>query len=391
MVDFSFSDEEKMLKKFALEFAEREITPKLNSMEETNETPMDVLKKMGDLGFGGVLVPEEYGGTDMGHVARIALLEEIGTVSAALANVLQVHHLGQSPVIYFGTEEQKKKFLPSTSTLEHIAGLAVTEASGGSDPLGGKTTARKEGDVYILNGEKSFITNSSISHFMGITAIDEEQTKIRGRTRLSCFILERGTKGFRAGYHEDLFGLRGSDTGELVIEDCEVPVENLIGGAGSGMRVALTCISHVGRPGIGASALGIARKSLEEAVRYSNERKIGGNPISSFQLIQKHISDMYIDYETSRWAAYYAAWLRDKGLSRPDAELALCKLLPTEAAVKNASRLIEIYGALGNDKGTLPQRLLRDAWPLISAAGTSEILRIVSATDVLQGNAPRNI
>jgi alkylation response protein AidB-like acyl-CoA dehydrogenase len=380
-----------MLRNVAKEFAEREIAPKVSWMDNNNETPLDVVKKMGELGFGGVLVPDKYGGAapgrfGMGHLARIIMLEEIAAVSPAFANMLQVHALGQSPVLYFGTEAQKEKFLKPTADLGKIFGLAVTESVGGSDVLAGRTTARKEGDVWILNGDKAYITNASTSGFHGVTAITGERG---GTPRLSCFILERGMKGFRTGTIEDEIGMSGCGTGELLMEDVEVPEENLIGRPGMGMRIALTCIANVGRPGVGACGLGICRAALHDGVRFASERKAYGEPIANLQMIQNHIAKMAVNYHTARWIAYQAAWTRDQAVGRPDHENAMCKLVPTEGAVDSTRRLIYIYGALGCDKGTLAERLYRDAIVTISAAGTAEILKLVIAGDALGGNIPR--
>jgi butyryl-CoA dehydrogenase len=198
-------------------------------------------------------------------------------------------------------------------------------------------------------------------------------------------------KGFKTGTIEDEMGLRGCGTGELLMEDVEVPEENLIGRPGMGMRIALTCITNVGRPGVGVCGLGICLRALEDAKMYALERKAYGEPIANLQMIQNHISHMAVNYMTSRWIVYNAAWVRDQALARPDYENAMCKLVPVEAAVDSTRRLIYIYGALGIDKGTLPERLYRDAIVLVSAAGTSEVLRIVIAADALSGNIPREV
>jgi len=375
-MDFSFTPEQEMLRKTAREFAEREIAPKVDQMDETGEVPMDLVKRMGELGFGGVIIPKEYGGTGVGHLARIIILEEIGRVSAAMANTLQIHHLGESPIIYFGTDEQKKRWLPSLATGKKIGALALTEPVGGSDVLGIQTVAKKEGDAYIINGRKCFITNSHISDVCGVIAKT-------GEKELTCFVVEKGTKGFTPGREEDKFGLRGCNTGEIVLENCKVPVENMIGKPGDGLRTALSCISNVGRPGVAASALGIVQRCLEEAVKYANQRTLYGKPIANLQAIQWLITDIYMDYEISRWTAYYAAWLRDQGV-RCDTENSLTKFWATRGAVRCAQRLIDIFGAYGVLNEYVPQRLLRDAWPLVSAAGTSEIMRVVMAGGILK-------
>jgi len=375
-MDFSFTPEQEMLRKTAREFAEKEIAPKVNKMDETGKVPMDLVKRMGELGFGGLLIPKEYGGTGVGHLARIMILEEIGRVSAAMANTLQIHHLGESPIIYFGTDEQKKRWLPSMASGKKIGALALTEPVGGSDVMGIQTVAKKEGEAYVINGRKCFITNSHISDVCGVIAKT-------GEKELTCFIVEKDTPGFTPGREEDKFGLRGCNTGEIVLENCKVPAENMIGKPGDGLKIALSCIGNVGRPGVGAAALGIVHRCLEEAVKYANQRTLYGKPIADIQAIQWLIADIYMDYEVSRWTAYYAAWLRDKGV-RCDAENSLAKFWSTDSAVRCAQKLIDIFGAYGVLKEYVPQRLLRDAWPLVSAAGTLEIMKIVMVRDVLR-------
>jgi alkylation response protein AidB-like acyl-CoA dehydrogenase len=379
-MDFNFTPQQEMLRKIVREFAEKEIFPKTDWMDETGEVPMDLIKRMSELGFGGVLIPKDYGGTGAGHIARTIILEEIGRVSAAMANTLQIHHLGQSPIIYFGTEEQKKRWLPSLSSGEKIGALALTEPIGGSDVLSIQTVAKKERDAYAINGRKCFITNSHICDVCGVIAKT-------GEKELACFMVEKDVPGFSPGRLENKFGLRGCNTGEIVLENCKVPEENMIGKPGDGLKIALSCISNVGRPGIGATALGIVGRCLEEAVKYAKQRALYGKPIANLQAIQWLISDIYMDYETSRWVNYYAAWLKEQGI-RCDAENSMAKFLATESAVRCTQKLIDIFGAYGVLKEYIPQRLLRDAWPLVFAAGTSEIMRLVMAGAVLK-NFPK--
>jgi alkylation response protein AidB-like acyl-CoA dehydrogenase len=376
-MDFGFTPEQEMLRKTVREFAEKEISPKVGWMDETDEVPIDLVEKMARLGFMGVLVPKQYGGLGMGHIERMILLEEIGRVSAAIANIIQVHHLGISPIAIFGTEDQKKKWLPQLAKGEKIATLAVTEPTGGSDVLGLQTTARLDGSIYVINGRKCFITNTHIASVGGIVAKTGE-----GPKGLSAFVIESGTPGFRPGREEKKFGLRGCNTGELVFENCKVPKENLLGKEGDGLKIALASISNVGRPGIGATALGIVRRCLEEAVKYSKQRVLYGKPISDLQAIQWHLADVYMDHEISRLLTYRAAWLRDNG-ERCDAENSMAKFWATEAAVRCAQKAMTVFGAYGGMKEMVPQRLLRDAWLLVWGAGTSEIMKIVMARQAL--------
>jgi alkylation response protein AidB-like acyl-CoA dehydrogenase len=324
----------------------------------------------------GVLIPPEYGGTGAGHIARIIILEEIGRVYAAMASTLQIFHLGQAPIIYYGSEEQKKKWLPSLASGEKLAALAVTEPVGGSDVTGIQTTAKKDGDNYVLNGKKCFITNAHIVDLCGILAKT-------GERELNCFIVEKDRLGYRPGKQEDMLGLKGGTIGEIFLDNCKVPKENLIGKEGEGLRIALSSISNVGRPGLAATGLGIARRCLEEGAKYSNERMAYGKPIGELQGVQWLLSDIYMDYQISRLSSYYAAWLRDHGV-RCDAENSLAKFWGTEGAARCAHNLMQIFGGYGVMNEFVPQRLLRDAETLIPAAGTLQIMRLVMAGAALK-------
>lgn len=377
-MDFAFTPEQEMLKKAIHDFAETEISPRVNWMEETNKVPMDIVEKMGKLGYMGVLIPRQYGGLGLGHVERMMVLEEIGRASPAMGNTLQVVHLGATPIMLFGNEDQKKKWLPGVARGEKLTALSVSESTGGSDVLSMQTTAKLVGGDYVINGRKCFVSNSHIAGIFGIVAKTGEGTK-----GLSAFVVESDTPGLRMGREENKFGLKGCNTGEIVLENCRVPKENIIGKEGDGLKVAVASISNVGRPGIAAVALGIVRACLEETVRYSKQRCLYGNPISELQAIQWNIVDMYGDYETGRLLLFYSAWLRDKGV-RCDSENALAKFWNTEAAVRCAKKAIDVFGAWGCMNEYAPQRLLRDAELLISAAGTSEIMRITMLRKALE-------
>jgi len=375
-MDFGFTPEQELLRKTAREFAEKWVAPKVDEMDKTGKLPMDLVKKMAELGFMGVLVPPEYGGTGMGHIARVIILEEIARVCAAMANTLQVCHLGQAPILYYGSEEQKKRWLPPLASGEKLAALAITEPVGGSDILGIQTTAKKEGDCYTLNGKKCLLTNAHIADLCGIFAKT-------GEKEFSVFLLEADSPGFRLGKEEDLFGLRGGTVGEVFLDNCKVLKENLIGKEGDGLRIALSSISNVGRPGLAATGLGIARRCLEEGAKYANERMAYGKPIGQLQGVQWLLTDIYMDYQISRLSSYYAAWLRDQG-ARCDAENALAKFWGTNGAARCAHNLMQIYGGYGAVNEFIPQRLLRDAETLIPAAGTLEIMRLVMARTALE-------
>ncbi|MBW2092559.1 MAG: acyl-CoA dehydrogenase family protein [Deltaproteobacteria bacterium] len=370
-MDFKLSEREELLRKSIREWAEKEIPPYMEAMEETGEFPVDLIKPMADMGINGVVTPQEYGGTGMGHLARVIVLEELGRVCPAMPMAMQVHHMCTYALDVFGTEDQKKKYLPGLAKGETLGVLAVTDPSGGSDLAGMQTSAKLDGDKYIMNGRKCFITNSHVSDTWVIIARTGE-----GRKGLSAFIVEKDFPGAKLGRKEDKVGLRGANTGELVFQDCEVPAENLLGNEGDGMTVALRGIVECGRPGMAAVGLGILNAALEEAVKFANERIAYGQPISRLQQIQVHLAGIYSDLELARLAAYRVGWMVDQGM-RVEAESALAKSFACEAAARSARRAIEIHGSYGIMKEYVVQRLLRDAVVTIPAGGTAEIAKIV--------------
>lgn len=379
VVDFTLPEELEILRKSAREFAEKEVAPRVDEMDRTGETPVDLVKRMMELGFGALLIPKEYGGTGLGHLARMIVIEEIARISPALAFALQIVHLGQGPVLYYANEEQKKRWLPKMAKGEIIATAAVTEPTGGSDVRGIQTVAKKKDGEYIVSGRKCFITNVNIANMHGFLAKLEGE----GKPKFVWLMVEADAPGVKVGRLEDKVGLRGLGTGELILDNVRVPEENRVGAEGEGLRAALTAISNIGRPGVAAVALGIIRRCLEEAAKYAKTRTLYGKPISELQAIQWYLTDMYVDYETARLVTWYAAWMRDRGMPA-DAENSLSKFYAVEAAVRSAHKAIQVFGAYGIMREIIPQRLLRDAEVLCSAAGTQEIMRLVMLRKALE-------
>ncbi|MGD9033925.1 MAG: acyl-CoA dehydrogenase family protein [Desulfobacteraceae bacterium] len=376
-MDFNFSEREEMLRKSVREFAEAEVTPKMEAMEETGEFPTDLLKPMADLGIMGVITPQEYDGVGLGYVARTIVLEELGRVCAAMPMAMQVHHMACADLNDFGTEEQKKKYLPPLAKGETMGCVAVTDPSGGSDVVGMKTTAELKGDKYILNGRKCFITNSHTSDFWVIICKTAE-----GAKGLSALIVDKDAPGAKLGRKENKFGLRGANTGELAFDNCEVPKENLLGQEGGGLAVALKAISETGRTGMAAVGLGILTAVYEEAGKFATERMLYGKPISALQAIQFYMAEIYSQLEICRLLCYRASWLKDQGM-RCDNEAALAKYYTCDAAANAAKKAIEIHGSYGIMREYAVQRLLRDAMVAIPAGGTSEIAKVVLARAAL--------
>jgi alkylation response protein AidB-like acyl-CoA dehydrogenase len=376
-MEFQFSPQQELLRKSVREFAEGAIAAKVAHMEETDEVPWDLYKEMGRQQYMGILTPKEFGGSAMGHLARMIMLEEIGRISAANAMAMQIFHLGIVPIVEFGNDAQKKKYLPALAKGERLATIAVTEATGGSDPTGVQTTAKLEGDHYVLNGRKCFITHGHVADTITIMAKTGE-----GPKGFSAFIVEKSFPGFKLGRKEKKFGLHGCNTGELAMENCIVPRENLLGGEGDGLKVSMAAISEVGRAGMAGCGLGVIGACLEASVKFANQRMLGGKPISQHQGIQWLISDIYMDLETSRLLSYKAAWMKDQKI-RCDVEMAMAKYYATEAAVRCAKKAVDIHGGYGYMMEYAVQRYYRDAEILIASAGTSEIQRIVMARKAL--------
>lgn len=372
-----FSEEQEMLRKAAREFAENVVAPMVEEMEESEKTPPALVRAIAEHDLLAITIPREYGGLGLGHVARMIALEEIGRVSAATAMLLQVMHLGIEPFVAFGTEEQKRKYLPPLARGGRIATVAVTEATGGSDPTGITTEARKDGDHYVVNGRKVFITCAHIADTAVVMVKTGDDPK-----SFSTLIVEKGMDGFRPGREEHKIGLRGSNTGDLIMENVRVPAANLLGKEGDGLKISLKAISEVGRPGMTGVALGILRAALEEAARFAKQRVLGGNPISKFQAIQWKLAEILTDLEVSRLLAYRAVAMKDAG-ERCDTEMAMAKYFSTEAAVRAAKHACDIHGGYGLMKEYKVSRLVRDAQALIPSAGTSDIMKLVLARAAL--------
>jgi alkylation response protein AidB-like acyl-CoA dehydrogenase len=376
-MDFQFSSQMDLLRKSVRDFAEGAIAPRVQHMEETDEVPWDLYKEMAKQMYMGILIPKEFGGTALGNLARMIMLEEIGRVSAAAAMAMQIFHMGTSTIVDFGSEAQKKKYLPALARGERLGTLAVTEATGGSDPTGIQTTAKLQGDSFILNGRKCFITHGHVADTLTVMVKTGE-----GPKGFSALIVEKSFPGFKQGRKERKFGLHGCNTGEIVMENCEVPRENLLGNEGDGLKVSMATISEVGRAGMAGCGLGVINACLEASVKFANERMLGGKPISQHQGIQWMISDMYMDLEASRLLSYRAAWMRDQKM-RCDTDMAMAKFYATEGAVRCAKKAVDIHGGYGYMMEYPVQRYYRDAEILIASAGTSEIQRIVMARKAL--------
>lgn len=373
MIDFTFTEEQELFRQAAREFAETRVAPKVPEMEETCGVDYEVVRALGEAEMMALTIPGEYGGLGLGYTARLIALEEIARVSVATAMTLQVFGLGIEPIVKFGNEEQKKKYLPGLATGEHLATVAVTESTGGSDPKGSRSTYRRDGDDYVINGRKCFITNSHVADVQMVLAKDEDNPDA-----FSAFIVESSMEGFKATHEEHKVGMRGCNTGELAFENCRVPAANLLGVEGKGLRVAMAAIGDVGRGGMVGCSLGLLTACLEEAVKFSQERVLYGKPISNLQSIQNKLALMKLDLEAGRLLGYRAAAMQDKGL-RCDKEFAAAKYYASEAAQRAAKMTADIHGGYGCMEEYPISRYLRDSFVLGPSAGTSDIMLIILA------------
>ena len=378
-MEFELTEEQQMIRRMVREFAEKEIRPIAREIDAMGEFPWEVIRKMAGLGLLGLPIPEQYGGSGADTVSYAIAVEEVSRVSGSIGITMAAHtSLGLYPLYRFGSEEQKKQYLPRLASGEGLAAFGLTEPEAGSDAGGVKTTAVLDGDQWVLNGQKTFITSGSIADVVIIAALTDKAAGTRG---ISNFIVEKGTPGFRPGRDEDKMGLKGSVTSELFFEDCRVPKANLLGQVGEGFKQFLITLDG-GRISIGAMALGLAQGALDAAIKYSKERVQFGQPIARFQAIQWMIADMATEIEAARWMIYRAAWLKDKG-GRFTKEAAMAKLYASEAAERACFKAIQIHGGYGYMSEYDVERIYRDNRLTTIGEGTSEIQRLVIARQVL--------
>ena len=373
MIDFTFTEEQELFRKSAREVAENQIAPHVDEMEQTGKVCPAVVKALAEAEMMALTIPEQYGGLGLGYTARMIALEEIARVSVATAMMLQVFALGIRPIVEFGTDAQKQKYLPGLAKGERLATVGVTEPTGGSDPGGGRTTYQKDGSDYILNGRKCFITNAHIADTITVLVKDADDPKA-----FTAFILEKGMDGFKATHEEHKVGMRGCNTGELSLENCRVSKDCVLGGEGKGLRVTMSAIGDVGRGGMVGCALGLHTACLEAAIKFASERVLYGKPIAKLQTIQNKIAEMKIDLEAGRLLAYRATALQDKG-ERSSNEFAVAKYFTTEATQKAAKMAADIHGGYGCMNEFAITRYLRDSFVLGPSAGTSDIMKVIVA------------
>jgi alkylation response protein AidB-like acyl-CoA dehydrogenase len=378
-MDFLFTQEQEILKESVRNFAEKEIQPFIKESDETGKWPEELTKKLGEMGLLGIVIPQEYSGAGYSNVDYVIILEEISKVDPSVGLVVAAHNsLCSNHLNLFGSEEQKKKYLTRLASGQTLGAWGLTEAEAGSDAAALKTKARKEGDNWVLNGSKLFITNGSLAEILVVMAVNDPE---KGRKGISAFILEKGMKGFKPGKKEDKLGVRSADTSELIFEDVKIPAENIIGKEGEGYKQAMTILDG-GRVSIAGFSLGIAAGALESSLKYAKERSQFDQPIANFQAIQWMLADGFTELEAARLLTYRAAFIEDQGKKIPK-ESAMAKLFSSELAVKVSSVAVQIFGGYGFTKDYPAEKFYRDSKLATIGEGTSEIQRWIIAQKVL--------
>ncbi|MGQ9824966.1 MAG: acyl-CoA dehydrogenase family protein [Desulfotomaculales bacterium] len=379
-MDFSCDPELDLMARTVRDFVDNEVDPVSHIIEETDSIPEEIMKKCREMGLFGLSIPAEYGGAGIGMVGKCLIYEQLGRTSNGFTTVIGAHTgIGTVGIVELGNEEQKRKYLPPMAEGEKIGAFALTEPQAGSNAANLKTTAVQEGDKYILNGTKHFITNATIAEVFTVMAVTD---KAKGARGITSFIVEKGFLGFRLGTVERKMGLRGSHTAELIFEDCAVPAENVLGKEGEGYVNALKILTN-GRAGLAARNLGSMQKLLELSVKYAQERVQFGVPISSFQAVQHMLADMAVDIEATRSLVYRVAWMVDQKM-KVVKEAALVKYFASEAYCRVADKAVQIFGGMGYMKDLPIERYYRDARICRIYEGTSEIQKNIIAAQLLK-------
>jgi alkylation response protein AidB-like acyl-CoA dehydrogenase len=378
-MDFELNEEQRLVRDMVRDFAQNEIAPRAAEVDKTEEFPAENIDQMAELGLLGLPYPEKYGGGGGDYVSYAIAVEEIARACGSTALIYAAHvSLGCGPIYAFGSEAQKERWLPRLCSGAGLAAFGLTEPEAGSDAGATRTTAVRDGDAYVLNGSKMWITSGAIADVVNCTAKTDPEAGTRG---ISCFLVEKGTPGFIPGKNEPKMGLKGSVTSALSLENCRVPAENLLGQEGEGFKQMLITLD-AGRISIGAMALGLAQAAFEEGVRYAQERVQFGQPIARFQAIQWKIADMATEIDAARLMVYRAAALKDAG-RRFTKEAAMAKLFASEVAERAAFQAVQIHGGYGYSREYPVERIYRDQRLCAIGEGTSEIQRLVIARQVL--------
>jgi len=380
-MNFELTEEQRMIQDMSRKFAEKEIKPIAAELDRTHRHPAEICAKMGELGLMGITIPEEYGGAGMDYICYVLAMIEISKACASCGVIMSVcNSLYNFPVFAYGTEEQRQKYLRPVASGEVLGCYGLTEAGAGSDPASMKTIAVLDGDEWVINGVKRFITNGNVARYCVLAAVTDKTAGYKG---ISSFIVDLAeTPGFKVGVVEEKLGINASGTAELVFEDARIPKENLLGKPGEGFRQMLTTLDG-GRIGIASQALGIGRAALEDALEYSKTREQFGKPISSFQAIQWKLADMATQLDAAELLTLRAAWLEQNG-RHYEKEAAMAKLMASDVAMMASLEGVQIFGGYGYCREYPAERHMRDAKITQIYEGTNEIMRLVIARNALR-------
>lgn len=379
-MNFQLTEEHQLIRASVREFCDKYVTPIADEVDQEARFPADVIKKLAEQDWMGIPYPTEYGGAGSDYLSYIIVVEELSRACATTGFTLECHtSLACYPLYKFGTEEQKQKYLAPLCRGEILGSFALTEPGAGTDAASVSTTAVLDGNEWVLNGSKIFISNSPVA---GVIIVFAMTDKSKGTKGLSAFIVPGDAPGLQIGKHLNKMGIRGSLTAEVFMKDCRIPKENLLGPEGQGFKIAMMTLDG-GRIGIAAQALGISQAALDESIHYSKERVQFGKPIANLQAIQWMIADMATEVEASRFLTYYAAWCYDQGLPYSK-EAAMAKLHASETAARQTNRAVQVHGGIGFIKGHKVERLYRDAKITEIYEGTSEVMRMVIAGNLLR-------
>ncbi|MBD3345999.1 MAG: acyl-CoA dehydrogenase [Chitinivibrionales bacterium] len=381
-MNWFLTEEQQMIIETARELAEKKIVPVREEYDREGVFPWDVVKAMAEADLCGLYIPEEYGGMGGGVFELCLAVEELSKACGGISLAMAATALGTFPILLFGSDEQKKKYLPSIATGEKLAAFGLTEANAGSDAIGMmKTTAKLEGDHYVLNGTKQWITNGENAEIYTVLA---RTNPARGARGISAFIVEKGTEGFSFGKHEDKMGIRASSTTELVFQNCKIPKENLLGKEGLGAIITINTLNY-SRPGVGSQALGIAAGALKDAIQYSRERVQFGGPVSAQQAVQHILADMATDIEAARALLYATAKTIDAGEKRFSKESAMSKLFCSDVAMRVTVDALQVMGGYGYMREYPMEKRMRDAKITQIYEGTNQIQRNEIALQLIKG------
>ncbi len=379
-ISFELSDEQKMLQQMAREFAAKEIIPKAEHYDQTAEFPIDIIEKGRQVGLVNLNIPDEYGGPGANVLEEVLVAEELAYGCSGISTAMSVNNLSSLPIMIGGTPKQKEYWLGERMMDKgHLAAYCVTEPAAGSDVVGMQTRAERQNGHYVINGSKMFISNVNYANFYTVFAVTDPSKRHKG---ISCFVIERDTPGIKVSRHFDKLGQRAADTAEIVFENVEVPAENRIGEEGMGFLLAMSVFDH-SRPGVASGAVGVARRAMEESIKYAQERQTFGQPIWQHQAIGHKIADMAMNIEAGRLLAWQAAWLVDRGVHNPRA-VAYAKAFAADMAMKVTVEAVQVFGGYGYMKEYPVEKLMRDVKVFQIYEGTSEIQRNVIVRELFR-------